>query len=81
MSELEDASDDEAAYRQASWIVEALRVATNEAAQLRLSIASRIKESGQLSIAKLGEKIGLSKARTAEMMKAAAKAAQRKDAG
>jgi hypothetical protein len=69
--EVETAADDEAAFRQVSWLVETLRVATNTTASLRLTIVSRIQKAGGLSLAKLGEKIGVSKARAAEMMQAA----------
>lgn len=78
LAEVEAADDDEAGFRQASWLVETLRGAATTTAQLRLSVATRIQESGQLSLAQLGKKIGVSKARAAEMMQAAAK---RRDAG
>jgi hypothetical protein len=77
LAELETAADDEAAYRQASWIVETLRQATNTTAIARNGITARIQKSGQLSLAQLGVKIGVSKARAAEMMNAAK--ARRKD--
>lgn len=71
LAELETAADDESAYRQASWIVETLRQATNATATARNMITARIQESGQLSLAQLGARIGVSKARAAEMMNAA----------
>jgi hypothetical protein len=69
--EVQAETDAEAAFRQVSWLVETLRVATNTTADLRLTIASRIQKAGGLSLAKLGEQIGVSKARAAQMMRAA----------
>jgi ADP-ribose pyrophosphatase YjhB (NUDIX family) len=70
LSEVEASKDDEAAYRQASWLVDTLGEATTASGRIRARIVSRIKESGGLSLAQLGEKIGVSKARAADMIKA-----------
>lgn len=69
-AEISAEPDDDAAYRLASWLTETLRQATFAAAEARAVIVARIRDAGGLSLAKLGDRIGVSKARAAEMMQA-----------
>lgn len=71
MASIEHTANDETAYRRASKVVEMLQEATASAASLRVSIVRRIQETGRLSLAQLGERIGVSKARAADMVNAA----------
>ncbi len=71
LAEVESAPGDEAAFAQASWLVETLRQATIKTGAVRLKLAVRIQESGRLSLAQLGQRIGVSKARAQEMIQAA----------
>ena len=68
LGEIDQAPGDVAAFHRASWITEAYRQATNAGAGRRTSIANRIRQTGQLSLAKLGDKIGLPKTRTAQIV-------------
>lgn len=67
LGEIDEAPGDVAAFHRASWVTEAYRQATNAGAGKRTTIANRIKDTGQLSLAKLGNKLGLSKARAAQI--------------
>jgi len=71
---LEKAADDEDAYRILSRLVEALQAAVAAAGAQRVSMVRRIQETGHLSLAQLGDKIGVSKARAADMVNAAKRA-------
>jgi hypothetical protein len=70
---IEKAANHEAAYRRASQVVEVLQEATASAAGLRVAVVRRIQDAGGLSLAQLGEVIGVSKARAADMVNAAKK--------
>ncbi len=72
-----EAADDEAAYRQAGWLTETFQAASNGAAAVRARIVVRVQDAGGLSLAKLGEKLGVSKARANDLVRAA----RRKDEG
>jgi hypothetical protein len=63
--------DDEAAYRHASWLTEAFREATITTGQLRAALVLRVQQAGDLSLARLGERLGISKARADDLMRAA----------
>jgi hypothetical protein len=76
LGEIDEAVDgngpgDEAAYRQASWLTEAFREATITAGQMRAALVVRVQQSGDLSLARLGEKLGISKARADDLVRAA----------
>ena len=71
LAEVESTPGEEAAFAQASWLVETLRHATITTGAVRLKLAVRIQESGRLSLSQLGQRIGVSKARAAEMIQAA----------
>jgi 8-oxo-dGTP pyrophosphatase MutT (NUDIX family) len=67
-------ADDEAALQRAGWLTETLRQATNTAGSLRAALAVRLKNSRHLSIARLGEVMGVGKQTAADIL---AKAKQR----
>ena len=74
--ELDDAvrghgSSDEAAYRHASWLTETFREATISTGQMRAALVLRVQQAGELSLARLGEKLGISKARADDLVRAA----------
>jgi 8-oxo-dGTP pyrophosphatase MutT (NUDIX family) len=69
LAEAEALADDEAAYRQASWLVDVLAASTTASGRLRARAARRMKDSAGLSIAQLGERLGVSKARAADMLR------------
>jgi 8-oxo-dGTP diphosphatase len=69
LAEADAVTDDEAAYRQASWLVDVLGAATTASGRLRARAARRMKDSAGLSIAQLGERLGVSKARAADMLR------------
>lgn len=62
-------ADNDTAYRQASWLVDTLGAGMNAAGRLRVDAARRIKDEHHLSLSQLGERIGVSKARAADMMR------------
>jgi hypothetical protein len=65
-----DASD-EAAYRHASWLTETFREATITTGQLRAALVLRVQQAAGLSLARLGQKLGISKARADDLVRAA----------
>jgi len=64
-------STDEVAYQQASWLTETFREATITAGQVRAALVLRVQQGGDLSLARLGEKLGISKARADDLVRAA----------
>jgi hypothetical protein len=62
---------DEAAYRHASWLTETLREATITTGQLRAALALRVQQAAGLSLSRLGQKLGISKARADDLIRAA----------
>jgi 8-oxo-dGTP pyrophosphatase MutT (NUDIX family) len=62
----------EAAYRQASWLVDALGAATTASGRLRARAAREMKDADGLSLAQLGARLGLSRSRTADMLRVTA---------
>jgi hypothetical protein len=80
------ADDDEAAYRHASAVVESLRTATIAAGSLRQLLVLRIRRKGNLSLAALAERIGVSRGRAQDLVtgnsrqRKAAAAATRREA-
>jgi 8-oxo-dGTP pyrophosphatase MutT (NUDIX family) len=69
LDEAEAITDSETAYRQASWLVDVLSAATTASGRLRAAAARRIKDEGGLSLSQLGERLGVSKARAADMLR------------
>jgi 8-oxo-dGTP pyrophosphatase MutT (NUDIX family) len=69
LAETEAIGDDEAAYRQASWLVDTFGAATTGSGRLRARAARRMKDAAGLSLAQLGERLGVSKARVADMLR------------
>jgi 8-oxo-dGTP pyrophosphatase MutT (NUDIX family) len=68
----EGAPDDDTAYQRASWLVDVLGASTTASGRMRAQAARRMKESAGLSIAQLGERLGVSKARAADMLRVTA---------
>lgn len=68
----EEPADDNAAYQRASWLVDVLGAATTASGRVRAHAARRMKDAGGLSIAQLGEQLGVSKARAADMLRVTA---------
>ena len=62
---------DEAAYRHASWLTETFREATITTGQMRAALVLRVQKASELSLARLGEKLGISKARADDLVRAA----------
>jgi 8-oxo-dGTP pyrophosphatase MutT (NUDIX family) len=62
----------EAAYQQASWLVDTLGAATTASGRLRARAAREMKEADGLSLAQLGARLGLSRSRTADMLRVTA---------
>lgn len=62
--------DPDLAYRAATRLVELLRAAEKIAGPLRARAAARIQEAGRLSIAALGRRLGMSKARADQLLRA-----------
>jgi 8-oxo-dGTP pyrophosphatase MutT (NUDIX family) len=69
LDEAEAVADSETGYRQASWLVDVLSAATTASGRLRAAAARRIRDEGGLSLAQLGERLGVSKARAADMLR------------
>ena len=69
LDEAETLADSETAYRQASWLVDVLSAAITASGRLRAAAAQRMKDEGGLSLAQLGERLGVSKARAADMLR------------
>jgi 8-oxo-dGTP diphosphatase len=69
LGEAEGITDGETAYRQASWLVDVLSAATTASGRLRAAAAQRIKDEDGLSLSQLGERLGVSKARAADMLR------------
>jgi hypothetical protein len=66
-----DGATDEAAYQQASWLTETFREATISAGQMRAALVLRVQQAGDLSLARLGDKLSISKARADDLVRAA----------
>ena len=69
LAEAEALTDNDAAYRQASWLVDALGAATTASGRLRARAARRMKDAGGLSLAQLGARLGVSRSRAADMLR------------
>jgi len=62
-------ADNDRAYRAASQLVDALGTATTASGRLRAEAARRMKEAENLSFAQLGQRLGVSRARAADMLR------------
>lgn len=69
-------SDPQRAFERATELVSMLREITGHAADERAFAAERIKERERLSLAQLGERIGMSKQRAGKLLERAEKARQ-----
>jgi 8-oxo-dGTP pyrophosphatase MutT (NUDIX family) len=65
----DDEDDYERAYWRASELVDMLSAATTASGRLRARAADRMKQAEGLSLAKLGERLGVSKARANDMVR------------
>ena len=70
---IEDQRDPDQAYAEATQLREQLQAASDEAATLRAITVRRIQEAGNLSVAAVGQRIGLTKARAQDMLEKAAR--------
>jgi fructoselysine-6-P-deglycase FrlB-like protein len=70
---IEDQADPDQAYAEATQLREQLQAASDEAATLRAITVRRIQEAGNLSVAAVGQRIGLTKARAQDMLEKAAR--------
>ena len=68
LAALEAATDDESAYHHASALVEALRTGAIEASSVRQLLVLRIRRRGNLSLAALADRIGVSKGRAQDIV-------------
>jgi hypothetical protein len=66
-----DSADQETAWKRATRFTEQLQALTTTGGELRAAIAAAIAASGNLSLARLGDRIGVSKARAQQMIEAA----------
>lgn len=66
---IETDADPERAFRLATEVTEALRERTTDAANLRVLAAARVFEAGSMSLAGLAGRIGVSKARAAQLIR------------
>ena len=62
-------TDDDQAYRAASRLVDTLGAATTASGRLRAQAARRMKDAENLSFAQLGQRLGVSRARAADMLR------------
>lgn len=62
-------ADSDVAYQQASWLVDVLSAGMTASGRLRVDAARRIKDENHLSLSQLGERLGVSKARAADMLR------------
>lgn len=68
---LQTSSDPEAAFDSATDLADALRDMADDAALTRARVAAQIREGEGLSIQALGERLGISKARADQLLRAA----------
>ncbi|MBB6351256.1 replicative superfamily II helicase [Nonomuraea muscovyensis] len=68
---LQNASDPKSAFARATTLADALREMADDAALTRAKLAARIREDEGLSMQALGQALGISKARAAQLINAA----------
>lgn len=71
---IEDDRDLTRAFRLATDLTEALRERTNDAANLRVLAATRTFEAERMSLSSLADRIGVSKARAAQLINSSRRA-------
>lgn len=69
LDDVERLSGAEERYRAASWLVDHLAEAISAAGKLRAQSVVALRDEENLSLAQLGERLGLSKARTADIVR------------
>ena len=69
LDDLEQVANPEERYRRASWLVDQLAEAITAAGKLRGRAAVALRDEEELSLAHLGERLGLSKARAADIVR------------
>jgi 8-oxo-dGTP diphosphatase len=69
LADLDQVAGAEVRYRQASWLVDQLAEAITAAGKLRGRAAVTLRDEENLSLAQLGERLGLSKARAADIVR------------
>jgi len=69
LADLERISGAEERYRAASWLVDQLADAISSAGKLRARAVVALRDEENLSLAQLGERLGLSKARAADIIR------------
>jgi 8-oxo-dGTP diphosphatase len=69
LADLERISGAEERYRAASWLVDQLADAISAAGKLRAQAVVALRDEENLSLAQLGERLGLSKARAADIVR------------
>jgi ADP-ribose pyrophosphatase YjhB (NUDIX family) len=74
LDDLERLSRPEERYRSASWLVDHLADAISAAGKLRAQAVVALRDEENLSLAQLGERLGLSKARAADIVRDISKA-------
>jgi 8-oxo-dGTP pyrophosphatase MutT (NUDIX family) len=79
LNDLERLTGPEERYRAASWLVDELADAISAAGKLRAHAVVALRDEENLSLAQLGERLGLSKARAADMVRDIAKAARARE--
>jgi 8-oxo-dGTP pyrophosphatase MutT (NUDIX family) len=62
-------TDRDAAYRQLSWLADTFAAATTASGRARAEVARQMKEAEGLSFAQLGQRLGVSRARAADMLR------------
>lgn len=76
LADLEKLKDAEERYRAASWLVDKLADGISAAGKLRARATVDLRDEENLSLAQLGERLGLSKARAADIVRDATRTAQ-----
>ena len=76
LEDLELLSGPEERYRAASWLVDQLAEAISAAGKLRAQAVVALRDEENLSLAQLGERLGLSKARAADIVRDITRTAQ-----
>ena len=69
LADLERLPGAEERYRAASWLVDQLGEAISSVGKLRAQAVVALRDEENLSLAQLGERLGLSKARTADIVR------------
>jgi hypothetical protein len=76
LADLERLPGAEERYRAASWLVDQLGEAISSVGKLRAQAVVALRDEENLSLAQLGERLGLSKARTADIVRDITRATQ-----